>query len=118
MSPDDRWRIAHMLEAAEHAVAFLHGHARSDLGHDTMLRFALTRAVEIVGEAASKVSEEGRAELPNVPWAQIVAMRNRLIHAYFDINREILWDTIQIALPPLITQLRVIVNAPEGGPTA
>jgi uncharacterized protein with HEPN domain len=62
------------------------------LDNDTLLRFALTRAVEIVGEAANQVSEAGRAELADVPWAQIVGMRNRLIHAYFDINRGILCE--------------------------
>jgi uncharacterized protein with HEPN domain len=62
------------------------------LDDDTLLRFALTRAVEIVGEAANQVSEAGRAELADVPWAQIVGMRNRLIHAYFDINRGILCE--------------------------
>jgi uncharacterized protein with HEPN domain len=62
--------------------------------------FALTRAVEIVGETASKVTEAGRAELPVVPWPQIVGMRNRLIHAYFDINRDILWDTVTLGCRP------------------
>jgi uncharacterized protein with HEPN domain len=67
---------------------------------------ALSRAVEIVGEAANQVSESGRSELPGVPWPQIVGMRNRLVHAYFDIDRDILWDTVQIALPVLLAQLR------------
>jgi uncharacterized protein with HEPN domain len=62
--------------------------------------------VEVVGEAAAKVSEAGRSELPAVPWAQIIGMRNRLIHAYFDINRDILWDTVQLALPPLVARLK------------
>ncbi len=72
-----------------------------------MLRLALMRAVEVVGEAAGKVSAAGRAELPAVPWDQIVGMRNRLIHAYFDINRDILWDTAQLALPALLAQLKL-----------
>jgi uncharacterized protein with HEPN domain len=70
--------------------------------------FAVTRAVEIVGEAASKVSDAGRAEVTAVPWQQIVGMRNRLIHAYFDINRDILWDTVRLALPPLLSQLKAV----------
>lgn len=104
MSPDDRWRIGHMIEAAGQAVAFLQGRQRSDLDTDAMLCLAVTRAVEIVGEAAAQLSEAGRGELPDVPWAQIVGMRNRLVHAYFDINRTILWDTVRLALPPLIAQ--------------
>jgi len=113
MSPDDRWRVGHMIEAAEHALSFSQGRSRADLDSDAMLRMALTRAVEIVGEAATQVSEAGRRELPGVPWAQIVGMRNRLVHAYFDINRNILWDTVQFALPPLLEQLKAGVGGCE-----
>ena len=63
------------------------------LDTDRMLLFALVRAIEIIGEAASKVTLETRAAVPEVPWLQIVAMRNRLAHAYFDIDRNILWQT-------------------------
>jgi len=106
MSPDDRWRVGHMIEAAETALEFVAGRSRADLDTDAMLRMALTRAVEIVGEAASQVSDEGRLELASVPWAQIVGMRNRLVHAYFEINRDILWDTVQLAMPGLLAQLK------------
>jgi uncharacterized protein with HEPN domain len=106
MSPDDRWRVGHMIEACEQALAFVAQRTRADLDSDVMLRMALTRAVEIVGEAATQVSEAGRAELAEVPWPQIVGMRNRLVHAYFDINRDILWDTVQLALPALLAQLK------------
>lgn len=71
-----------------------------------MLLFALTRAIEILGEAASKISEEARAELPLIPWSRIVAMRNRLVHAYFDIDRNILWRTATEELPELLRLLR------------
>lgn len=110
MSPDDCWRIGHMIEAAEQALGFSRGRTRADLDSDTMLRMALTRTVEIVGEAAAQVSAAGRQELPDVPWAQIVGMRNRLVHAYFDINRNILWDTVQLALPPLLKRLKAGVG--------
>ncbi|WP_295583351.1 HepT-like ribonuclease domain-containing protein [uncultured Lamprocystis sp.] len=106
MSPDDRWRISHMIEAAEDARAFVQGRQRADLDQDRMLSLALTRAVEIVGEAAAQVSAAGRAEMPGVPWQQVVGMRNRLVHAYFDINLDILWDTVELALPSLLAQLR------------
>ena len=109
MSPDDRWRVRHMVDAAEQALAFVHGRQRTDLEIDAMLRLALTRAVEIVGEAAAQVSDAGREECPEVPWQQIVGMRNRLVHAYFDINANILWDTVMLALPGLLTQLRTLL---------
>jgi uncharacterized protein with HEPN domain len=107
MSPDDRWRIGHMIEAAEDALAFVQGHRRADLDQNRMLCLALTRAVEIVGEAAAQVSVAGRAEMPGVPWQQVVGMRNRLVHAYFDINLDILWDTVELALPALLAELRI-----------
>lgn len=106
MSPDDRWRIQHMIEAAEQALAFIEGRERADLDRDQMLQLALTRAVEIVGEAATQVSEAGRAELPAIPWPQVIGMRNRLVHAYFDVNLNILWDTVQLALPALLGPLK------------
>ena len=109
MLPDDRWRVRHMVDAAEQALAFIQGRNRVDLDDDPMLRMALTRAVEIVGEAAAQVSEAGRAESPAVPWPQIIGMRNRLVHASFDVNHGVLWDTVQLALPALLTQLRAIV---------
>ncbi|MBL8471888.1 MAG: DUF86 domain-containing protein [Rhodocyclaceae bacterium] len=106
MSPDDRWRLTHMIEAAEQALEFVAGRDLADLDRDAMLRLALTRAVEIIGEAASKVSDAGRAEMTSIPWAQIIGERIRMIHAYFDINRNILWDTVHLDLPPLLGQLK------------
>ncbi len=110
MSPDDRWRICHMVDAAEQGLTFVQGRNKTDLNDDLMLRMALTRAVEIVGEAAAQVSEAGRAEFPAVPWPQIIGMRNRLVHAYFDINQNVLWDTVQLALPALLIQLRALLE--------
>lgn len=95
-----------MIDAAEQALAFVEGRDRVDLDRDAMLRLALTRAVEIVGEAAAQVSDGARMEFPEVPWLHIVGMRNRLVHAYFDINADILWDTVLLALPQLLEQLR------------
>lgn len=99
-----------MIEAAEQALAFVAGRSRADLDSDLMLRMALTRAVEIVGEAAAQVSEAGRQEVPEVRWPAIVGMRNRLVHAYFSINANILWDTVQWDLPLLVKQLKDALN--------
>lgn len=111
MTPDDRWRLTHMVEAAEQALGFVEGRDRVDLATDPMLLLALTRAVEIVGEAASKVSEAGREEVASLQWPQIIGMRNRLVHAYFDINPDILWDTVQLALPPMLAQLKAALRS-------
>ena len=60
----------------------------------------------MVGEAASQVGESTREGTPSIPWAEIIAMRHRLVHAYFDIDLEVLWQTVEVDLPPLIAQLK------------
>jgi uncharacterized protein with HEPN domain len=66
-----------------------------------MLLLSLVKAIEILGEAASRVSEETRSEFCSIPWRDIIAMRNRLIHGYFDINLDIVWKTVTDELPHL-----------------
>ncbi len=105
MHKDDRTRLRHMLEAVQEATAFARGRTREDLNRDRMLVLSLVKEIEIVGEAASQLSQEAREQLPGVPWVDIIGMRNRLVHAYFDINLNILWKTVQNDLPPLITEL-------------
>lgn len=106
MTPDDVIRIRHMIEAADAAAGFVAGKTRGDLTDNRMLLFALVRAVEIIGEAASRVSMPTRASIPDIPWVQIVGMRNRLIHAYFDIDADILWKTVVEEIPPLLPVLQ------------
>jgi uncharacterized protein with HEPN domain len=81
MPPNDRIRLRHMLDAAREAVEMGKGQTGTSLAFQRMLSLALTRSIEIVGEAASKVAPETRALCPAIPWPDIVAMRNRLIHA-------------------------------------
>ena len=112
MSQPDPERLRHMVEAIEAAMQFAKGRSRADLDTDTMLMFALVRAVEVVGEAARNVSDATRAKMPGVPWRDIVGMRNRVVHAYFDIDRDILWTTATEALPALLAHLP-LTNQPE-----
>jgi uncharacterized protein with HEPN domain len=112
MPPDDRVRILHMIEAAETVAGFIADRDRSALDQDRMLLFALVRAIEIVGEAASKVSADTRLGAPAVPWGQITAMRNRLVHAYFDIDRDILWKTATVEVPVLLGLLTPLIAGP------
>ncbi|MGH8150221.1 MAG: HepT-like ribonuclease domain-containing protein [Steroidobacteraceae bacterium] len=98
-----------MIEAAENAQRFVAGKSRADLDTDPMLLFALVRAIEIIGEAASKVSAEQRAVSATVPWIAIAAMRNRLIHAYFDIDRDIVWKTVTEEVPSLRSELQQLL---------
>jgi len=114
MSPDDGIRVRHLLDAAEAALRFVAGRTRADLDRDELLVFGLVRAVEVGGEAAARVSPDGRRELSHLPWSQIVGMRNRLVHAYFDVDRTILWDTVTQALPDLVARIRAGLAA-QGG---
>jgi len=111
MLPEDRVRILHMLEAADAVAAFIIGRDRAALDTDQMLPFALMRAIEIIGEAASRVSIEARSVLPTVPCSKITGMRNRLVHAYFDIDRDILWKTAVDEIPALCPLLKEIIEA-------
>ena len=103
--PDDQRVLRHMLEHAREAVAMVEGHSREDLDTDRQLELALTRLIEIIGEAATKTSDRCRENLAAIPWPQIIGMRHRLIHAYDRVDLQILWDTIQVDLPPLIREL-------------
>jgi len=77
-----------------------------------MLLFAVVCVVEILGEAASRVSLATREHYPNLPWRAATSMRNRLIHGYFDIDRDILWATVTVELPALVEALSEILNEP------
>jgi uncharacterized protein with HEPN domain len=88
-------RLRHMLDAANDAMAFVRGKKRSDLDNERLLVLGLMKAIEIIGEAASRISDETCAELPDVPWPDVIGMRNRLVHGYYDINLNILWKTVE-----------------------
>lgn len=109
MQKDDIIRLRHMLDAAKAAVSFIKGRDRASLDNDQQKIFALENAVEIIGEAAIKLSKECREDLPQIPWAKIISMRNRLIHAYSDINLDILWKTAVEDAPVLIAELEKII---------
>ena len=109
MRKDDFIRLQHMLDAAREALAFTEGKARGALDGNRMLVLSLVKSIEIIGEAATKVSAESREAQPEIPWASIVAMRNRLIHAYFDVDLDRVWDTMTDDLPHLLTLLERIV---------
>ncbi len=101
----DDIRLRHMLDAANEAVEFAQNSNRQHLAHDRKLTLALVKAIEIIGEAAFQISEETRRQFPDIAWDDIIGMRHRLVHAYFDINLDILWNTVQKDLLPLIEQL-------------
>ncbi|MBN1945333.1 MAG: DUF86 domain-containing protein [Bradymonadales bacterium] len=106
MREDDRIRVQHMIEAAQEVARFIAGRERSDLDTDRMLLFAVVRAIEILGEAANRVTEETRTGATQIPWKAIVGMRNRIVHAYFDIDGDIVWKAAAEEIPALLALLR------------
>ncbi len=104
-------RLRHMLDAAEDAQHFVKGKTRQDLDSDRVLMLAVLKSIEIVGEAASRISEPTRESISDIPWLDVIGMRNRLIHGYYDINLQTVWDTVQDDLPPLIASLRAALEA-------
>ena len=98
-----------MLEAALKATEFAAGQSRSSLDADEKLTLALVHLLEILGEAAGKVSQGFRQQHPEIPWNRVSGIRNRLIHGYFDIDLDIVWETITTRLPELISQLKKLV---------
>lgn len=111
MRASDAIRLRHMLEATEKAVEFSDGKSRADLDSNQMLVLAVVKCIEIIGEAANKISKECRREFPEVPWMDIIGMRHRLIHGYFDINLDIVWQTIKHELPELVGILKKMTSS-------
>jgi uncharacterized protein with HEPN domain len=100
-----------MLDAAKEVMSFAQNKTRKDLDNDRMLTLSLVKSIEIIGEAASKVTDETKKRFPEIPWTNMIAMRNRLIHAYFDIDLDVLWGTIVDDLPPFIENLEKIISS-------
>ncbi|MBI3581531.1 MAG: DUF86 domain-containing protein [Nitrospinae bacterium] len=107
---EDVIRLRHMLAAAVDALSISKGKTRGDLDAEITTRLSLVRCIEIIGEAAARVSPEGQDEFPKVPWKKIVNMRNRLIHAYHEINLDTVWNTVTDDLPPLVSGLEEMLR--------
>jgi uncharacterized protein with HEPN domain len=116
MPLNDEVRVRHLVEAASKAVSYAAGRSRADLDNDELLRLALTKLVEIVGEAAKNISDDLRKSRPEVPWSAASRMRDRLIHHYFDINLDVLWSTVTDDLPQLLAILPDDLTAEDSAP--
>ena len=117
MPPQDRdiIRLRHMVDAAIKAVSFVTGTSRDHLDEDEKLSLALVRLVEIIGEAASKVTTEMQNRHSEIPWRDIIGTRNRLINAYEAVNLDVLWAIVLADLPSLITQLQRAIEQETKG---
>jgi len=109
----DTVRLLHMMDAAKDALLFAVGRTRADLDSDRMFPRALVHCVQKVGEAAARVREAQRAVAPEIPWTRIVGMRHRLVHVYYDINTDLLWEVVARKLEPLVQAIQHALAAPS-----
>ena len=103
MQPDDQVRLRHMLDAANDAIEFASGQTRTSLDANRMLTLSIVKCIEIVGEAANHVSPAAQASCSGIPWSDVIAMRHRLIHGYYDIDPDIVWAYIPHIAGAIIT---------------
>lgn len=108
---DDSVALQHMRDHAVEAIAAANHKTRQDLDNDRILALALIKLVEITGEAAARVSSATRKLEPAIPWNDIVAARNRLVHGYDQVDLDILWRIVTAELPRLVQQLQALLSA-------
>ena len=109
MPRDDTAYLLDMLVAAQDAVSFAEGMSYAEFLKDRRTQLSILKSVEIVGEAAARLSDNTRKAHRSIPWPEIIGMRNRLVHVYFDVDLPLVWDTVCNELPALITQLEPLV---------
>lgn len=98
----DADRLADIIKAAYDAIAFLEGRDEASLGADALRQAVLVRKIAVIGEAASRISAETKARLADIPWRDVIGMRNRVVHQYWEIATPALWETVHAELPALI----------------
>ncbi len=113
MRRNDLVRLHHIIDAIHEATAFLQGRSHDELYSDRMLNLSLVRLLEIVAETARGISRECRSGYPEVAWKEMAGMRDRLVHGYFDIDLDMVWQTVTSELPPLLSQLEHIISEEE-----
>jgi len=107
---DCRVYLEDILEAINHAEQFINAMPYEDFIKDTKTVFAVTRAVEIIGEAAKNVPHFIRERDDQIPWRLMAGMRDKLAHEYFGINLRMLWDTVKTDLPALRLKIRKLLD--------
>jgi uncharacterized protein with HEPN domain len=113
MQPDDEALLADILIAARRVQSFMSGRSREDLDEDYQLQFAVQKGIEIIGEAAGRLTEAARTRGHGVPWRDIIGMRHRLVHDYGRVDLGVLWEVIESDIPLLIAVIAPLLPPPE-----
>ena len=106
----DLGRLQHMLEHIDRAMQFTSGKTLTDLENEAMLRYAVVKCIEIIGEAAYMLSIEFKDSHPQTPWNIIIKMRHVLVHGYYSIQMPIVWDIVHNDLPILRSQIEAYIK--------
>ncbi len=109
MENKDLARLKHMLDSTQAILTFAKGKQRASLDKDLLFQSAVLRQLEIIGEAAGRISDKTKKKFSSIPWKELVGLRNRLIHAYFDVDHDVIWKTIRVYLPPFHELLQQVV---------
>ena len=109
----DESYLLDMLIAAREATSLVSDLTREQFEESRLHQLAVIKALEIVGEAAANLSEKIRAAHPDIPWREVIGMRHRLVHAYFEVDLEKVWTTVQTDIPPLIDAVEPLVPPEE-----
>ena len=115
---DDAVYLQYMIDAIDRVAFYVSGRSRTDLDPDLLLQDGIVRQIQILGEACRSVSPELRNRYPEIPWREITATRNRMVHDYFDLDLTTIWDIVASELPVLRPQLAAILASLEPGPHA
>jgi uncharacterized protein with HEPN domain len=113
MPKGDLLYLGHMLDVSLQVISKVEGISREDYDQDENLRLALTHLIQMIGEAARRVSEESRQRYPLIPWSAIIGMRHKVVHDYLDIDFDVVWAVAKIDLPELVSLLEPIVPGTE-----
>ena len=109
MPKDDLVYVGHMLDTARRAVGKVRDKDRRVFDEDDNLRLAPAHLLQVIGEAARRVSPEFQQAHPGIPWKAIIGMRHKVVHDYLSVDEDILWDTVSSELEPLITRLEEVL---------
>ena len=107
---NDRVYIGHMIDTANKAIDFVAELSREDFDNDEQLRLALTHLLQVIGEAARRVSPNFRDAYPEIPWKAIVGMRSKVVHDYLNVDEDVVWDTVKNDLAHLVRDLEQILT--------
>ena len=110
MKKDDTVYLKHILDAIQQIEQYLQGVTKEQFLQTKLLQDGVVRELEIIGEASRNLSEELRQKHSDIPWRQIIGMRNRIIHEYFDVDLEIVWEVTEKDLPDLKARIQAILQ--------